>query len=109
MNTRMWFGLAASGLLWAVAGCVSANVPERIDVNVGGSQRPEPVDSSRVPDPKTLDEARYELRKAYANVQWLEGEVEELEEDKAKYKRDRDKYKKERDKYKDRLEDYEDD
>ena len=109
MSTRSLFLLMAGCLLWAAAGCVSAKAPERIEVNLGGSRRPEPVDSSRVPDPKTLEEARYELRKAYANVEWLEREVEELEKDKAKCKRERDKYKKERDKYKDRLEDYEDD
>ena len=109
MSTRQWFLLAVGGLLWAAAGCLSAKAPERIEVNVGGRARPEPVDSRRAPDPKTLDEARYELRKAYANMEWLEREVADLEKDKAKYKRERDRYKKERDRYKDRLEDYEDD
>lgn len=101
MNTRRWFLLISGGLLWTLAGCVSVKAPERIDTRVGSS-RPEPVDSSRVPDPQTLEEARHELRKAYANIQWLEREVADLEEDKADYKR-------ERDKYKDKLEDYEDD
>jgi len=103
MNTRRWLVLAAGCLLAATAGCVSAKAPERININMGG--RPEPVDSSEVPDPQTLEEARVELRKAYANIRYLEGEVEDLEEDKAKYKHERDKYKKERDRYKDRLED----
>lgn len=109
MKMRGWFVLMAGCLFWLIAGCVSAKAPERIDVSVGGSSRPEPVDSNRMPDPKTLDEARYELRKAYANIQWLERQVAELEEDKAEYKRERDKYKKQRDEYKDRLEKYEDD
>ena len=109
MNTRAWFLLAAGCLLWATAGCVSAKAPERIDVSVGGSSRPEPVDSSRVPNPQTLDEARFELRKAYANIEWLERELAELEDDKAECKRERDRYKKERDKFKDRLEEYEED
>jgi hypothetical protein len=92
--------LAAAGLACAVGGCVSVKAPERIDL--GGGPRHEPVDSARVPDPQTLDEARYELRRAYAHIEWLEDEVQDLESDKAKYKR-------ERDKYKDRLEKYEDD
>lgn len=108
MSTRRWFLLAVGGLLCATAGCVSAKAPERIEVSVGGG-RPEPVDSSRVPDPQTLAEARDELHKAYANIQWLEHKVADLEEDKAEYKRERDRYKKQRDEYKDRLERYEDD
>ena len=101
MGTRSWVLLAVGGLLWATAGCVSVKAPERIEVG-GGSRRPEPVDSSRVPDPRTLEEARRELRKAYANVRWLEDEVADLEKGKAKAKR-------ERDDCEDRLEKYEDD
>ena len=100
MNARWCLLVAMVGLLVMAGGCFSAKAPERIDVRIGG--RPEPVDSSRVPDPQTLEEARHELNKAYANIQYLERKVEGLEEDKAKYKR-------ERDKYKDRLEKYEDD
>jgi predicted nucleic acid-binding Zn-ribbon protein len=100
MCTRTGLLLAAGCLLWLATGCFSAKAPERIEVNVGGPS--ERVDSSRVPNPKTLEEARYELRKAYDNIRWLEHKVEDLKEDKAKYKR-------ERDKYKDRLEKYEDD
>jgi hypothetical protein len=101
MNARWCLLLATVGMLAMTGGCFSAKAPENIDVRVGSS-RPEPVDSSRVPDPQTLDEARYELRKAYANIEYLERKVEDLKDDKAKYKR-------ERDKYKDRLEKYEDD
>ena len=102
MSIRSWALLMAGGLLWVSAGCISVKAPERIDVGGGGGSRPERVDSDRVPQPSTLDEARAELRKAYANIQWLEGEVAELEKDKAKYKR-------ERDECEDRLEKYEDD
>ena len=100
MNRRGWALLAAGGWLALLAGCFTARAPERIDVRVGG--RPEPVDTSRVPNPQTLEEARHELRKAYANIEWLERKVDKLEHDKAEYKRERDKYKK-------RLEEYEDD
>jgi len=108
MRTRHWFLGAAAVVLWAAAGCVSAKAPESIAVNVGGPQ-PEPVDSSRVPDPQTLEEARYELRKAYANIQALERQVAKLEADKAEYKRERDKARRERDEYKQRLEKHEKD
>ncbi len=108
MSTRSWALLAVGGLLWTTAGCVSVKAPERIVVG-GGRSRPEPVESSRVPNPRTLEEARAELRKAYANIQWLEDEVADLAEDKAEYKRERNKYKKQRDDCEDRLEKYEDD
>lgn len=107
MSTRSWVLLAVGGLLWVTTGCVSVKAPERIDV--GGSRRPEPVESSRVPNPRTLEEARAELRKAYANIQWLEDEAADLDKDKAGYKRERDKYRKQRDDCEDRLEKYEDD
>jgi predicted RNase H-like nuclease (RuvC/YqgF family) len=102
MSTRRWFLLTAGCLLCVATGCFSARAPERIDVRVGNGSRPEPVDSARVPDPQTLEQARAELRKAYAHIQWLERRVAKLEEDKQEYKR-------ERDKCKDRLERYEDD
>jgi len=101
MNARRCLLLATAGLLVMAGGCFSAKAPERIDVRLG-SDRPEPVDSSRVPDPQTLEEARQELHKAYANIQYLERKVDKLENDKAEYKRERDTYKK-------RLKKYEDD
>jgi hypothetical protein len=109
MSTRVWMLLTAGGLLWVIAGCVSVKAPERIDIDAGGGSRPERVDSSRVPHPSTLAEAQAELRKAYANIQWLEDKVAKLEKDKAEYKRERDKYKQQRDECKDRLEKYKDD
>ena len=90
---------AGTCLLGIMLGCVQA--PERIDVQVG-SRQPEPVDSARVPNPQTMDEARAEMHKAYQYVQWLEEENADLKHDKQKYKR---KY----DECKDRLERYEDD
>ncbi len=89
--------LMVSGLLLA-GGCVTA--PERIEVNVGG--RPEPVDSSQVPHPATLEEAQRELDQAYANLQ-------HVERDNARLKDKADKYKHERDDYKKRLKKYEKD
>jgi hypothetical protein len=101
MKLRAGLVLAACGLLFC-GGCVSVKAPERIEVDAGGHSRPERVDSSRVPNPHTLEEARAELNKAYSNIQWLEDRVANLEKDKAKYKR-------ERDECRDRLEKYEDD
>ena len=91
------------GTFWLTSiGCVSIKTPERIEV---GGGRPEPVDSSRVPNPATLEDARYELRKAYGNIQYLERRVSDLEQDKAKYKRQRDECEDELERCKDRLDD----
>lgn len=100
MNARWCLLLAITASLGTTAGCISAKAPENIDVRVGSS-RPEPVDSSRVPNPQTLEEARQELHKAYANIQYLERKVAKLEDDKAEYKHERDKYKKKLEKYED--------
>jgi hypothetical protein len=107
MSTRAGLLSIAAGLALAVAGCFSVKAPR--EINVGGSSRPEPVDSSRIPATASHEEARAELHKAYAYIQWLERKNAELEEDKADCKRERDKYKRQRDEYKDRLEDREDD
>ena len=95
-----WQVLLAAGILLAgVTGCVT--LPERVEVNVGNNERPEPVDSSRVPQPATLDEAHQELVRAYQNLQYYERENARLEEKAAKYKRQRDECKKRLDKYED--------
>lgn len=99
-KTRIALAVAAAFLLLTTVGCVSVKAPERIDI--GGGSSADRVDSSRVPNPQTMDEARYELRKAYGEIQRLERKVDDLKDDKEKYKR-------ERDQYKDRLEKYEDD
>ena len=103
MRMRYWT-LALIGVMWlSTVGCVSVKAPEKIEV--GGGSRSEPVDSSRVPDPATMGEARYELRKAYGNIQYLERRVSDLERDKAKYKRQRDECEDELERCKDRLDD----
>ena len=107
MSIRKWFLPTVICLVWAMGGCVSIKAPR--EINVGARSRPDPVDSSRIPQTASHEQARHELRKAYTYIQWLEREKAELEDDKAEYKRERDKYKRERDKYKDRLERYEDD
>lgn len=88
------------GLLWLAAGCVNVKAPERIDL--GGSRRPEPVDSSRVPPTASHEQARAELARAYENIRYLEQENRRLSEKAAEYKR-------ERDQCRDRLERYEKD
>ena len=82
-----WWVLLVTGALIGTAGCVKA--PERIEVNVGGN-RPPPVDSSRVPEPTTLEEARAELLKAYQNIEYLERDSARLSEKADKLKRERD-------------------
>ncbi|TWT44662.1 hypothetical protein RAS1_10770 [Phycisphaerae bacterium RAS1] len=103
---RSWLGvlsrvslLTAALALGVMSGCVSVKAPERIDV---GREPPPPVDSSRLPATATHDECRYELEKAYQNIQYLEGENSRLERKSQEYKRERDDYKK-------RLKRYEDD
>ena len=82
-----WLAIVAAGLVLSAAGCVTA--PERIEVNVGGG-RPPPVDSSRVPQPATLEEAHAELVKAYQSIQYLERESARQSERAEKYKHERD-------------------
>ena len=82
-------------LLVGPLGCVTA--PERIEVNVGG--RPEPVDSSQVPHPATLEAAQQELDKAYANIQYLQRDNERLKHKADNYKHERDDCKKRLKKY----------
>jgi len=99
MSTRSWVMLAVAALLAASAGCVSVKAPEKIEI---GGGRPEPVDSTRIPETSSHEQAREELRRAYENLQYLERENERLREKAEKYKR-------ERDQYKDRLKRYEKD
>lgn len=94
-----WRAIVAGviGLL-VLSGCIQG--PKSIDVRVGsGGER---VDSGSVPDPKTLEEARAELRKAYTYIRSLEDEVVELDGDK-------DALEHEVDRLEERLERYEDD
>lgn len=107
MHVRTVLLLAGGLSLAAAAGCVNVRAPREVRVGVGRPART--LDSSRVPDPATLAEARAELRKAYGYIQRLERQNGELARDKAACKRERDRYKKQRDRYKRRLEEYEDD
>jgi hypothetical protein len=84
----MWCFALGAGVLVAVAGCVKA--PERVEVNVGGPHRPAPVDTSRVPQPTTLEEAQAELNKAYQDIQALQDDNARLGEKSDKLKRERD-------------------
>ncbi len=88
--TALGSGLAVGLALLAVS-CADIRAPERIEVNVGGGS--EHMDSSRVPDPATLEEARSELHRAYRQIQYLERRVAKLEDDKTELKKDRDEYK----------------
>ncbi len=90
MKSLAWCVLAAVGLV-LVSGCLSVQAPR--EINIGGNSSN--VDSSRVPETASHEEARAELRKSYAYIR-------ELEDKKAEYKRERDRYKK-------RLKKYEDD
>jgi hypothetical protein len=90
--------LAAGGCLcWC--GCFQA--PERIDVQVGSSSRPERTDTTRVPP--TYDEAVAELRKAHREVDYLRSKVRKLEEDKEELEEEKDEYKEKYKKLKDKY------
>ncbi len=99
MRTVLALAVAAVALGGA-CGCISVKAPERIEI--GGSDRPAPVDSNRVPPTATHEEARAELEKAYANLRYMEQENARLERKAAEYKRERDEARK-------RLERYEND
>jgi predicted RNase H-like nuclease (RuvC/YqgF family) len=90
-------------LLSAHAGCLNVQAPER--VYVGGGPQPEKVDSSRVPETRTHEEARAELTKAYRQIQYLEHEnqrlTRKLDDAKAKKEEAERKYEKLKDKHKD--------
>ncbi|MHC4234632.1 MAG: hypothetical protein ACYSUQ_05910 [Planctomycetota bacterium] len=86
-------------------GCVSARAPESISVQIGGGPPPEDVDSSRVPQTTTHEEAQAELHKAYQQIRYLEhrndrlaDKLEEAREEREEYKR---KYKRLKDEYDD--------
>ena len=95
-----WCFVLGVGLLVACAGCFKS--PDRIEVNVANPRRPPPVDTARVPQPGTIEEAQVELDKAYQNI-------EALERDNAKLNDKADKYKRERDDCRDRLKKFEKD
>lgn len=100
MRTAWWI---VAGALVALAGCVHVQAPREVTVG-GGSRRPEPVDSGRVPATASHEDARRELEKAYANLRYLEQENARLADKAAEYREERDRYKRERDRLEDRLE-----
>lgn len=65
------------GLAVCAGGCFSVKAPEQINIS-GGSSRPEPVDSRRIPPTSSHEQARQELAKAYQNIQYLERENDKL-------------------------------
>jgi hypothetical protein len=101
MVARKWLLATVAAGMFCWGGCVNIDPNVKVDMR----SRPEPVDSSRVPQTASHEEARRELNKAYQNIQWLERELARQERKKDEYKRERDRYKKQRDRYKDRLDD----
>jgi hypothetical protein len=90
------------GLL-SVTGCVNVTPP---DVYIKADAQPPPdIDSSKVPETRTHEEARQELVKAYSYIRYLERKLARADEDRDRYKRERDEYK---DKYKHLKDRYED-
>lgn len=107
MRKHRWL-LPLAGLAFGlVAGCVNIDAPEKIEV--GTRERAEPVDSARIPPTASHEEARAELRKAYAYLREVEQERDHWRKKAAKYKQERDKCERRLDDCEDRLEKYEDD
>ncbi len=84
----VWCLVLGTGLLAVADGCVRA--PKNVELNVGSPRFSAPVDTSRVPQPTTLEEAQAELNKAYQNIQDLQDENDRLKEKADKFKRERD-------------------
>ncbi len=78
---------AATAVLLLAGGCINVKAPEKISI---GSEPPPPVDSSRIPETTTHEEARAELVKAYQNIQYLERENSRLHAKADEYKHERD-------------------
>lgn len=93
---RLPFASAIVLALAALSSCVNVKAPENIDIGTGGGRAYSK--SSRNPNPQTLDEAKAELDKAYARIDYLEKKNADLEQDKQKYK---DKYKQAKKQYDD--------
>ena len=99
MKTVLSIGCLGTATL-IVVGCVNARAP---DIYFDRGPEPAAVDSSDVPEPQTLEEARAELAKAYQQIRYLEHQNERCQrkleqarergdEYKRKYKRLKDKY-----------------
>lgn len=86
--TRVGAAFLCGVIVVMLAGCFSVKAPEQINIG-GGSSRPEPVDSRRIPPTTSHEHARQELAKAYQNIQYLERENEKLRRKIDEMKRDR--------------------
>lgn len=85
-------------------GCVNARAPENIYIGGSGPQ-PADVDSSRVPDTQTHEQARAELVKAYRQIRYLEHEHARCQRKLEKARERGDDYKRKYKRLKDRLDD----
>ncbi len=85
------FAIVLLGGLVSFAGCVSIKAPE--EVYIANRNRPERIDSSRVPPTNSHEEARQKLAEAYERNRFLEDKVQKLEREMRKLKDDRDEYK----------------
>ncbi len=70
MGHGLWVLLALGGI--GAIGCVQT--PREINVDVGGWAPRERADTTQIPEVKTLDEAKAELRKAYSEIESLRSE-----------------------------------
>lgn len=109
MKAATCSAIGAALFLTGLCGCVKA--PEKIDIRVGdrgyGSSS-DRVNPANMPNPQTLDEAREELRKAYATLNDLEKDNRKARDKAEEYKQERDKARRERDEMKRKLKWYED-
>jgi len=105
--TRMLSRMYLLSLL-VVAGCASLNVNVP-DIPEIPAQRRERVDASNVPDVRTLDQAKIELNRAYAEIRYQQSKVQNREQEIEKLKREREKQKDEIKRLEKRLERYEKD
>jgi predicted RNase H-like nuclease (RuvC/YqgF family) len=106
MQYNRWVLFLGAAVMFGLSGCVSVKAPESIQI--GSERRPEPVDSSRVPNTASHEEAREELRKAYANLRYYEDELAELQDKAERYKRERERCEDELEECEERLERYTD-
>jgi hypothetical protein len=78
-------GLLAVILALGAFGCIQT--PREINVDASGWRSHEKVDTAQIPETRTHEEAKAELRKAYA-------EIDRLKDENAKLKRKNDELKK---------------
>lgn len=107
MKLSIVAALASVGLWAMAAGCYSGDV--KVDLGSGErAQRPSGVDSQRIPETSSHEDARQKLREAYAYIQQVEDERNDLKHDLKKCERDKDELDDEIERLEDRLERCED-